>query len=51
MFKVRHKGTGTIYTVYDVTGVRFMIWVDDPSGEGYWSWLDITDCEPFNEYQ
>lgn len=49
MFRVRHKATGDIHTVYAVTGVRFLIWVDLPHGEEHWTWVDMGDCVPLKE--
>lgn len=46
MFKMFHKGTGRVYTVYAVNGLFFMAW---DSRESTWLWLPMTECEPVED--
>lgn len=46
MFKVFHKVSNRVYTVYGINGVRFVVW--DPQ-EQLWLWLEMTECEPVEE--
>lgn len=46
MFKVFHKGTGRVYTVYAVNGLHFMVW--DARG-AIWVWLPMEECEPVED--
>lgn len=44
MFKVKKKGTDEISTVYDVSGTRFLVYVEGQ--EPHWEWHDMNDYEP-----
>ena len=46
MFKIYHKVSKRIYTVYAVAGVRFVVW--EPEKQ-LWLWLPMTECEPVEE--
>ena len=44
MFKVRHKETGKIKTVYGWNGAHFMVYDD-----GIWYYVPMTEYEPVEE--
>lgn len=43
MFKVVHKETGVIRTVYAVTGIRFLLWNEQ---EACWEYGDMEKYKP-----
>jgi hypothetical protein len=46
MFKVKHRKTGQIRTVYGVNGFMFLFYI-----YGSWEWLPIAGYEPVEEAQ
>jgi hypothetical protein len=40
MFKVIHIESGKEYTVYGISGVRFLVW------GGVWTWIDMDEFAP-----
>ena len=43
MFKVLHKNSGRVYTVYAVNGPYFMVW---NAQEHHWEWMPVENFEP-----
>ena len=48
MYKVRNRTDGSIYTVYAVSGLYFMMW---NASEKHWEWAPMENFEPVEEMQ
>lgn len=46
MFKVLHKVSKRVCTVYMVSGLMFLVW---DAKEGKWSWIPMEECVPVEE--
>ena len=46
MFRVRHKVSGEVRTVYAMDGLYFMIWNAETRT---WCWVPISEYEPVEE--
>ena len=46
MFKVLHKVSKRVCTVYMVSGLMFLVW---DAKEGKWTWIPMEECEPVEE--
>ena len=49
MFRVRHKETGEIRTVYAVSGVLFLFYAHRTFAVSHWEWGAIEDYEPVED--
>ena len=46
MFKIYHKNSNRICTVYMVSGLMFLVW---DSQTHKWNWIPMEECEPVED--
>lgn len=45
MFRVKYLPTGSVFTVYGINGLYFLIW-NDSGTTGFWEWVCMAECAP-----
>lgn len=45
MFQVIGRADGRVFTVYAISGTRFLIWNDDTQDE-HWEWVEMDHYRP-----